>query len=408
MPREVTVSQGGSAWWSDALNDPWRNPDADAVVVSRTPAPPPPAEPVLDGALADRRTGLRLVAVVALVVGLLAGALGGAVGYLAANRRPATVVLGPGGGGAAAALAQRAPESVAAVVARVMPSVVTVHGDARQGESIGSGFVIAAEGYILTNDHVIADIPDDGVSITLPDSSALAARVVGRDPEADLAVLKVDRDGLRAAEFGDSDAVAIGDPVLAIGSPLALSGTVTFGIVSALDRTVETGEGTQARYYAAIQTDAAVNRGNSGGPLFDLAGRVIGINSVIKTVAEDQEVAGNIGIAFAIPINQARRVAGEIIDTGRARRTVIGAQLDNNRTPGGGVRLAAIDEGGPAADAGLRPGDVITRLGGHPIEAPRDLIALVRRYDPGTVVSVQYRRGTASQSAQVTLVADAN
>jgi len=403
------VSRGGSAWWSDALNDPWRDPEANTVVVSRTPALPPPTEPMLDGPRPEQRAGIRLVAIVALVVGLLAGALGGAIGYAAATRRPPSSVVLGSGGGAPPALAQRAPDSVAGVVARVMPSVVTVHGDARQGESIGSGFVITADGYILTNDHVVADIPDDAVSITLSDSSALAARVVGRDPEADLAVLKVEREGMRAAEFGDSDAVAIGDPVLAIGSPLALAGTVTFGIVSALDRTVETGDpGAQPRYYAAIQTDAAVNRGNSGGPLFDLAGRVIGVNSVIKTVAEDQEVAGNIGIAFAIPINQARRVAGEIIDTGRARRTVIGAQLDGNRAPGGGVRLTAVDEGGPAADAGLRTGDVITRLGAHPIEAPRDLIALVRRYDPGTVVTVHYRRGANNQSAQVTLVADAN
>lgn len=405
----MTVSQGGSAWWSDALNDPWRDPDADAVIVSRTPALPPPVEPAVAGPLPDRRAGLGLVAVVALVIGLLAGALGGALGYLAATRRPASAVVLGSSGEAPPALAQRPPDSVAAVVARVMPSVVTVHGDASQGESIGSGFVIADDGYILTNDHVIADIPDDAVSVTLQDSSALAARIVGRDPEADLAVLKVERGGLHAAELGDSDSVAIGDPVLAIGSPLALSGTVTFGIVSALDRTVETGDpGAQPRYYAAIQTDAAVNRGNSGGPLFDLAGRVVGINSVIKTVAEDQEVAGNIGIAFAIPINQARRVAGEIIDTGRARRTVIGAQLDSNRAPGGGVRLVTVDEGGPAAGAGLRTGDVITRLGAHPIEAPRDLIALVRRYDPGTVVTVQFRRGGSTQSAQVTLVADQN
>lgn len=357
-----------------------------------------------------RTAMLRLVVLVATVSALLAGALGGALGYVVAARHaPAAVVLGSGGRANGGAVADRAPDSLAGVVARVMPSVVTVHGDAQQGESIGSGFVIAADGYILTNEHVVTDIPDDGVSVTLADSSALPARVVGRDTESDLAVLKVDRSGLSAVEFGDSDAVAVGDPVLAVGSPLALSGTVTYGIVSALDRTVETGDpGGSPRYYAAIQTDAAVNRGNSGGPLFDAAGRVIGINSVIKSLADDQEVAGNIGIAFAIPINQARRIAVDIIDTGKARRTVIGAQLDGNSALGGGVRLISVDADGPADHAGLRSGDVITKIGAHPIDEPRDLIALVRRYDPGTVVTVQFRRGSLIESAQVTLVADAN
>jgi putative serine protease PepD len=405
----VGVTRQTSAWWSDALNDPWRSPDAPTVVRSLTPAIPPPEQP--DVAPQPARAALlRLVILVAAASALLAGALGGALGYVAATRHaPVAVVLGSGSRSSNGPVAERAPDSLAGVVARVMPSVVTVHGDARQGESIGSGFVIAADGYILTNEHVVSDIPDDGVSVTLADSSALAARIVGRDTESDLAVLKVDRTGLPAVEFGDSDAVAVGDPVLAIGSPLALSGTVTYGIVSALDRTVETGDpGGAPRYYAAIQTDAAVNRGNSGGPLFDAAGRVIGINSVIKSLADDQEVAGNIGIAFAIPINQARRIAVDIIDTGKARRTVIGAQLAADSAPGGGVRLLSVDAGGPADGAGLRSGDVVTKIGAHPIDEPRDLIALVRRYDPGTVITVQYRRGTTTQSARVTLVADPN
>jgi putative serine protease PepD len=233
--------------------------------------------------------------------------------------------------------------------------------------------------------------------------------VVGRDPESDLAVLKVDRTDLRPVEFADSDTVAVGDGVVAIGTQLALSGTVTLGIVRAVDRTIETrGAAGEQRYYAAIQTDAAVNRGSSGGPLFDLSGRVVGVNSVIKSLVEDGEDVGNIGIAFAIPINQAVRVASEIIDTGRARRTVIGARVDRNSGPGGGVRLTMVDEGGPAASGGLRSGDVVLRLGNHLIAAPHDLIALVRRYDPGTTVTVVYRRGVATATANVTLVADAN
>ena len=395
-------------WWSDALNDPWRHPDAPAMVVSRAGPAEPPADPAADLDSRSRR-GVGLLVIVAVLTGLLAGALGGAIGYLAAvkNRSPG-VTLGSAPR-SSAPLVPRAPDSLPAVVARVMPSVVTVHGGGGRAETLGSGFVIAADGYILTNEHVLAEIPDDAVRITLSDTTSLPARVVGRDPESDLAVLKVDRDNLPVVELGDSDAVAVGDSALAIGAPLALPGTVTFGIVSALDRTIETQDvGGVQRYYAAIQTDAAVNRGNSGGPLFDTAGRVIGVNSVIKSLIEDEQEAGNIGIAFAIPINQAGRVASEIIDTGRARRTVIGAQLDPYRGAGGGARLTSVDAGGPAASGGLRTGDVILRLGSHLIEQPHDLIALVRRYDPGTVVTVVYRRGAATATAKVTLVADAN
>jgi putative serine protease PepD len=204
--------------------------------------------------------------------------------------------------------------------------------------------------------------------------------------------------------------VAVGDPVLAIGSPLALTNTVTSGIVSALDRTIEAGEsGGPTRYYAAIQTDAAVNHGNSGGPLVDTAGRVIGVNSVIKSVAASEDEAGNIGLAFAVPINQAKRVAQDIIDTGRARRTVIGAQIETTyHSPSGGVRLSSVVAGGPAAHAGLRAGDVVVRFGGHPLEDPSDLIAMVRKFAPGSRVSVEFRRGGgAAEVAEVTLAADA-
>ena len=402
-------STGASGnWWSDAANDPWRDPQSDAVIVSERPvSPPPPPEP--EPQLSLRRRGTGFIAVVAVVSGLLAGALGGAVGYVAAaaNNSP-TVVVGNGSKGQQAA-PDRAPDSLPGLVSHVMPSVVTVQGTVAQGESIGSGFVITSEGHILTNEHVISDVNDNAVRVTLSDGTVLPARVVGRDAESDLAVLKVERTDLPPVRFADSNAVAVGDGVLAIGAPLALSGTVTAGIVSALDRTIETRDvGGVQRYYAAIQTDAAVNRGNSGGPLFDYAGRVVGINSVIKSLVDQGQDAGNIGIAFAIPINQAARVATELIDTGRAKRTVIGAELDVVPSSVGGVRLTRVDAGGPAAEAGLRTGDVVTRIGTHQVQEPPDLIALVRRYDPGTVVTLVYRRGSATQTASVTLVADAN
>jgi putative serine protease PepD len=403
--RPTGAAGAGPAWWSDALNDPWRNPESNAVILSGGESTQPP-EPDA-GTFRSGGRGIALIASVAAVVGLLAGALGGALGYYAATqqREPAVRL----GAGIEAPPPLRTSDSLPELISRVMPSVVTVQGSSGQDTSLGSGFVITQDGYILTNEHVVAEIADGSLRVTLADTTTVAARVVGRDQESDLAVLKIERDNLRPVEFGNSDGVAVGDGVLAIGSPLALPGTVTSGIVSALDRPIQSHEanGVQ-RYYAAIQTDAAVNRGNSGGPLFDLNGRVIGINSVIKSLVEDGQETGNIGIAFAIPINHAGRVASEIIDTGKARRTVIGAQVEGIRSGGGGARLTTVDAGGPAEAAGLRGGDVVVRIGSHQVDQPHDLIALVRRYDPGTTVTVTYRRGAETQTTSVTLVADAN
>jgi putative serine protease PepD len=381
-------------------------------VVVVTPASPNdgPAlpEPVTDPD-ATRRRGLTPVFLISLITALLAGTLGGALGYAFAVRGGSAggSALGAGSGQAPAA-AQRRPESLAGVAERLLPSVVTVRVSGGGGMSVGSGFVASADGYVITNDHVVA-ASSGSATVAFNDGSTSPAKVVGRDSESDIAVIKVSRTGLTPVEFGDSEAIAVGDPVLAFGSPLALANTVTAGIISALDRTIQAAEpGGPVRYYAAIQTDAAVNHGNSGGPLVDGAGRVVGVNSVIKSLAADDQEAGNIGLAFAIPINQAKRITQDIIDTGKARRTVIGAQVGGAGTgAAAGVRLATVDPAGPAAGAGLRAGDVLLKLGGRPLEAPSDLIALVRKYAPGSVVTVEYRRGTARQTASVTLAADA-
>jgi len=350
---------------------------------------------------------MRSLVLVALITGLLAGAMGGALGYVAATSREKPITLGNSRSGAPPA--PFVPGSLPAMVPLVMPSVVTVSAASPQGDSLGSGFIIGESGYILTNEHVIYGVADRGLSVTLSDNTTVAATVVGRESESDLAVLKVAREGLTPVHFADSDTVKVGDSVFAVGAPLALPGTVTAGVVSALDRTIETRDvGGIQRYYAAIQTDAAVNRGNSGGPLFDYAGRVVGINSVIKSLVDDGGETGNIGIAFAIPINQAVRVASEIIDTGKARRTVVGAEFDTNGGAGAGVKITAVVSGGPAESAGLRAGDVVVRIDTHNVEAPHDLIAMVRRYDPGTTVTLMYRRGSATQAAKVVLAADAN
>jgi putative serine protease PepD len=363
-------------------------------------------EPVVDPN-APRRS-LAPILVICLVTALLAGGLGGTLGYVFAVRGG----VGTGGSRSLAGPAEdppaavnRAPESQAGIAKKVLPSVVTV----RVTSAIGSGFVFSKDGYVVTNDHVVADSKGT-MSVAFSDGSTTSASLVGRDPESDIAVIKVAKNNLPPVTFGNSDAIAVGDPVLAFGSPLALVNTVTAGIVSALDRTIQASDpsGT-TRYYAAIQTDAAVNQGNSGGPLVNAAGAVIGVNSVIRSVGGTETEAGNIGLAFAIPFNQARRVAEDIIDTGKARRTVIGAEVPTSGTasPSGGARLRSVQPGGPAATAGLRAGDVVTKLGGHVLEDGTDLVALVRKYAPDSVVAVQYRRGTKTYNASVTLAADA-
>ncbi|NGM12357.1 PDZ domain-containing protein [Verrucosispora sp. CWR15] len=399
----------GSPWWSDALADPWRDPHAPAaVVLPAAPVVGSEPEPVVDPDAAGRPR-LQQLLLIPLVTALLAGALGGALGYAFAIRGGAGATVLGAVPGAAPTLAQRPPESLAGVAERVLPSVVTVRVAGLGGTSEGSGFIASADGHVITNDHVVAG-GTGKASVIFNDGSSASATVVGQDAESDIAVIKVSRTGLRPVEFGDSDALAVGDPVLAMGSPLSLANTVTAGIVSALDRTMHAGEpGGPTRYYAAIQTDAAVNHGNSGGPLVDAAGRVIGVNSTIKSLVAEGQEAGNIGLAFAIPINQAKRITQDIIGTGKARRTVIGAQVGGpgSGTNGAGVRLATVEPSGPAAGAGLRAGDVILKLNGRPMTEPTDLIALVRKYAPGSVVTVEYRRGSTRQNASVTLAADA-
>ncbi|MEV6923498.1 trypsin-like peptidase domain-containing protein [Dactylosporangium sp. NPDC051485] len=397
-----------NSWWSDALADPWRDPDAPVVVVKTPPdeapeleKPPPPSS--------GPRVGIGLVLVVSIVTALLAGALGGTLGY----------VFAVGGGGRLggqiggnAPMNNRAPESIAALAKKVLPSVVTISVRVGNGTSLGSGFVVSSDGHVITNNHVVAG-GNDTAMIRFSDATVATAKVVGSDPESDIAVLKIDTNGLpdselAPVEFGNSDQVQVGDPVVAVGAPLGLTSTVTYGVVSYLDRPIRTSEGGTSRYYAAIQTDAAVNQGNSGGPLFDAAGRVVGINSVIGTLSEDQSSAGNVGLAFAIPINHARRIASDIINTGKARRTVMGVQVDASyQNPLGGARLTQVEAGGPAEAGGLKAGDVVLAVNGKPIEEVWDLTALVRKYAPGDTVEIQYLRGTSRAKASVTLVADA-
>jgi putative serine protease PepD len=347
-----------------------------------------------------------LAGAIGLVAAVLSGLLGGALGIRLGEEDP-TQAKALIGGRPAAPLP--APDSLAGVAREVLPSVVTIRVPVDGGTSLGSGFIASDQGHVITNDHVIAG-GAGAVTVIFDDGSLAQAELVGTDMESDIAVLKVlNRSNLAVASLGDSDYVAVGDQVIAVGSPLALRGTVTAGIVSAVDRPIATGAyqgGT--RYYAAIQTDAAVNHGNSGGPLVNSAGQVVGINAVIKSLAIDEESAGNIGLAFAIPINHAQRVANEIIDHGRAHRTVIGAELeDSGRGPAGGVRLKEVVASGPAEEAGMRAGDLVMSYNGRPLSEPTDLIALVRKTAPGELVPVTFKRGPSSHNAEIKVVADA-
>jgi putative serine protease PepD len=405
----------GSPWWSQAgARDPWRDPSAAPSWLAPTPPGPPPSN--FSQASADgppRRGGLGQVMLVSIVVAIVAGLLGGALGYVVAARTATgSFSLGKSSGDTPA-LAERAPTSVAGIAKQVQPSVVTVVIRSTSGNGNGSGFVISDKGYILTNNHVAAPAAAGGsLRVQFSDGSSAAATIVGRDASSDIAVLKISKAGLKTVKFGDSNKIAIGDPVVAFGSPLGLADTVTSGIVSAVDRPVCTGctsgsgQGDESdAFLAAIQTDAAINPGNSGGPLVDGAGRVIGVNSAIAALPTQSgsSTSGNIGIGFAIPINQAKRIAEELIASGKARTTVIGAEVNLDDQSSTGAVLSKVVAGGPADKSGLHTGDIVTHFADRPIEDGVALIALIRKQPPGSKVGIEYRRSGRTTTTSVTL-----
>ena len=307
---------------------------------------------------------------------------------------------------------ERPVGSVAEIAQRVLPSVVSIAANSKNGGATGSGFVIDSTGYILTNNHVIAGSVESGgdISVSLNDGSEYSAKVVGRDSSYDLAVLKITGATLKALQFGDSDKVAVGDSVIAIGSPLGLTGTVTLGIISAKDRAVTAGESREDNSFInALQTDAAINPGNSGGPLVDATGSVIGVNSAIASLGYSaSSQTGSIGLGFAIPINQARKTAEQLIKNGKATYPVIGVSVEMNYR-GEGALIAktgiAIVKGGAADKAGLKAGDIITEFDGRAIGSAEELIVAIRAQNVGDKVEVIYKRGSESKSAILVLTA---
>lgn len=432
-PVPVDASAAGAApqWWSRPVA-PVPAPPAP-VPTGPGGAPGPRYDPWatpgplhLVDASGPRRPRTSVLVVVGLVAALLIGGTGGALGaWLESNGSTTLELAAPElPEGAAAPGAAAAPQGVAGIAARALPGVVTLHVEGGGGGGTGTGFVLDGKGHILTNNHVVDNAAGTGrITVTFSGGETAPAKIVGRDAGYDLAVVRVTGvKGLSPLPLGDSDAVRVGDPVVAIGAPFDLSNTVTSGIISAKERPITAGgqaeDGSDVSYVDALQTDAPINPGNSGGPLLDHRGRVIGINSAIRSAdsggKEDEEEGsrqpGSIGLGFAIPVNQGRRVAQELIDHGRATHPVIGVTLDMEYA-GDGARVGTgegsggkppVTPGGPAAKAGIRPGDVITRVDGTRVHSPEELIVKIRARRPGETLTLTVVR--AARERRVTLV----
>lgn len=304
---------------------------------------------------------------------------------------------------------EAAAGSVEAVAGNVLPSVVSIKVMTGRGMAEGSGSIISEDGYVMTNNHVVesARASQSQIVVTLNDGTDHEADFVAGDPNTDVAVVKMrDVSGLPVMKFGDSNSVKVGQEVVAIGSPLGLSATVTSGIVSALNRPVRAGgSGTgESSLIDAIQTDAAINPGNSGGPLVDIEGNQIGMNSVIASTSRMSGEAGSIGLGFAIPSNFARRVASQLIESGEASQPMIGIQLISNSNVAGAV-IAEVTPDGPGAAAGLKSEEVITRMNDRRIDSADALIAAVRSSDFGETITlrVEDANGENPRDVQVTL-----
>ncbi|MFF7334298.1 trypsin-like peptidase domain-containing protein [Streptomyces sp. NPDC008150] len=389
----------------DAAPDPWARYDP------WSPVPLAGAVPPEHRSAPVRRAG-RGLAVGAVVLALVSGGVGGFVGiHLDRQARHTDVSLPQ----APREPAGRPAAGVAAIAARALPSVVTLHVSGDQEQDTGTGFVLDAEGDILTNNHVVEPAGSDGeIEATFDGGRTVRAEVVGRDSGYDLAVVKVTGvDGLTPMPLGNSDNVRVGDPVVAIGAPFDLAGTVTSGIISAKNRPITAGgdesEGGEVSYVDALQTDAPINPGNSGGPLLDAEARVVGVNSAMRAADDGSSPAGgqagSIGLGFAIPVNQARRVAEELINTGHATHPVIGITLDMAYAGDGarvGTGSGAVVAGGPGDRAGIEPGDVVTAVDGTAVHTGKELIVRTRAHRPGDSLRLTLTRDGRSRT--VTLV----
>lgn len=360
-----------------------------------------------------KRRAPRLVAGAAAVA-LLAGAAGYGGAALYANTND------DGGGPVVSSLAADGTETSASagqiekVSQAVLPSVVQINVAGGQAAGSGTGIIISSDGDILTNNHVVEAAAEQGtVTVAFSDGTTAEAEIVGRDPKTDLAVIKVAKNGLTPAKFGSSSGLSVGQEVVAIGSPFGLESTVTSGIVSALNRPVSSSDGSgqgQATVFPAVQTDAAINPGNSGGPLVDLQGRVVGINSAIRSGGTTSASAGSVGLGFAIPIDLAKSVADQLVKGEKVEHALIGVTVrpavDNDEITGIGAEITEVNDGSAGADAGLKAGDIVTRINDQPVSSSDALVAGIRGFRPGEKVTLTYIRDGKKADTEVTLDSD--
>lgn len=369
-----------------------------------TPGPVPPVR---------RNRPARLV-VAAAAIAVVSGGIGATTAVVVGDARPpAPLVHSTSQPAASQPAASRATDAVEEVAAKVTPSVVQLSVEQGDHGGEGSGVILSQDGLILTNNHVVAEAADARGDVTakvrFSDGRTAPFSVVGTDPTGDLAVVRAEGvSGLTPITIGSSKDVKVGEPVVAIGSPLGLQGTVTTGIISALNRPVAAGDGqsSDVSVIDALQTDAAINPGNSGGALVNMRGELIGVNSAIASLgggaSPDGGQPGSIGLGFAIPSDQAKRIAGELVSTGTAGHGSLGVQLGND--PNAGATVADVTAGGPAAQAGVPVGAVITKVDGQVIDGSEALVAAIRSRAPGETVSLTYSEGSGSDHvAQVTL-----
>ncbi len=382
--------------------------------------PPMPPAPV---PVPQKRSRAGTLAAGALAIAIVSAGIGGAAATAVELGTHATTGNGHGiipGAAPSVPAANMPPGSVEQVATKVVPSVVMLETDLGRQSEEGSGIVLSADGLILTNNHVVAAAvkpgggpgtpggPPPKTTVTFSDGRTAPFTVVGADPTSDIAVIRVQGiPNLTPISLGSSTDLRVGQPVVAIGSPLGLSGTVTTGIISAMNRPVSTtGEsGNQNTVLDAIQTDAAINPGNSGGALVNMSGQLVGVNSAIATLGADSPDAqsGSIGLGFAIPVDQAKRIADELISTGKATHASLGVQVTSDKgTPG--AKVVDVVPNGAAATAGVPKGVVVTKVDDRPISSADALVAAVRSKAPGDKVSLTFQdQGGGSRTVQVTL-----
>lgn len=387
-------------------------------------APPPPRMP--------RHRGRRIGELTAVAVLTAALASGGTWGVMALTDDGTTAVSSTGASTSGDSAASVVPVSSAsktnpdwnAVTAAVTPSVVSITVAAGSSGGEGSGVVLDKEGHVLTNHHVVSGAGDDAtITVTLSDGKTYRASIAGEDASTDLAVLTLEDppDDLQPITVGSSSGLEVGDPVMAVGNPLGLSGTVTTGIVSALDRPVTTssteseqqdpfGQQQQSSQVvtSAIQTSAAVNPGNSGGALVDAAGRLVGINSSIASLGSSSGQSGSIGIGFAIPVDEAQWIAEQLIEDGQAEHAFLGVTPSDGTAELGtatrsGAQIRSVSDGSPAAEAGLQEGDLVVGVDDSTVTSAESLVGIIHSHRIGTKVSLAVVRDGEEQTIEATL-----